>query len=62
MSFETKGVPKDTCHYKPDKAAPGIMETGCAGAWLVIQVDFHHCPFCGRAIEKDPPPKPRTVA
>jgi hypothetical protein len=62
MPFDIKGVPKDTCHYKTDKQNPNIMDAGCIGAWIVVQEDFHYCTFCGRAIEKDPPLKPRTVA
>lgn len=60
--IEIKGVPKETCYYKHDRTNPGIMQAGCNGQWIVMQEDFHYCPFCGLPAERNPPPKPRTVA
>lgn len=63
MTFEVvKGVPRQTCHYKHDAQNPGIMQADCNGEWIVLQETWTHCPFCGHVIERNPPPRPRTVA
>lgn len=61
LDTQLKGIPRHTCHYKPDKKTPGIFQAGCCGEWLVLQDTYLHCPYCGSTIERNPPPKPRTV-
>jgi len=60
--FEIKGVPRHTCHYVLAPDYPGIYQATCNGEWVVIQHNFHFCPFCGYPIENDPLPKEKHIA
>lgn len=51
-----KPTPQHTCQYKMDKLEKSpVYDVGCCDAYLVVQPDFHFCPFCGHPIELDPP-------
>ena len=61
MPFDVKGAPKNTCKYRPGEAAPELYQADCCGEWMVLQEPFQYCVYCGQAIERDPPPKPRSI-
>jgi len=62
MPAYIKGIPRETCHYLTAEEQQNTYKADCTGQWIVLQLDFHFCPYCGKHIERDPPSKGEDVA